>query len=125
MIKKDDFACSCGAEGKTRCAVVTDWALQHYKTTKEKLLTTAVYTLNWDYDAHITGIENDQWSRIDTATYDKSFETHIQCDDLLDGVAFTLKAYFDRYGNVNPSRNGDTLTEEEDEREMDPASKGD
>jgi len=76
------------------------WALNKANVAKEDLLTWAVYALNWGYGASITGIDNDQWSAISTETYGKEdkFQTYIQCDDVLDGIAFTIKAYYDKFG---------------------------
>lgn len=105
LVKPNDFACHCGAEGQTRCDVVMQWALGQYKTTKEKLLDQAVWALHWQYGAAIDGIATDQWSRIDTKVWwdrEEPFKTNIQCDDVLDGIAFTLKAYFDQFGEFAP-----------------------
>lgn len=113
-VEPSDFACNCAADGKERCAAVMAWALDYLSTTngtiearpvaRENFLSHVVSYLNWQYNASITGIANDQWSRIDSETYREPgdekpvFRTGIQCDSVEDGLAFTLKAYYDEFG---------------------------
>lgn len=124
--EKHDFACSCGDEGKARCDAMMEWALNFLSTyengelapkptTRENLLTHVVYKLSWDYHAHITRIVNDQWSRVDSEGHfgDDDFKTFIQCDRVEDGIALTLRAWYDRFGPKRP------YPEDEDEDEAD------
>jgi len=105
-VKRNDFACSCGEDGKQRCAKVRAWAMKRLEATPEDFLTKAVYDLSWRYNATITGIPNDQWSVITTdksakqkdGKYGVVWGTYIQCDWIEDGLAFTLRAYYDKYG---------------------------
>jgi len=52
--------------------------------------------LNWDFDARITEIASDQWSRVSAESWDGSFKTRIQCDKVEDRIAATWKAFADR-----------------------------
>jgi hypothetical protein len=138
-VKPRDFACSCGRRaGKDnknvdRCEAIMKWALDHLSTdrngeiihgkvTKENLLTSVVYELQWAYGASITGIDCDQWCAISTSTHDAThnketdgydpvdppkFTTYIQCDDVEDGLAYTLKAYYDEFGNSRKRSDGE------------------
>jgi hypothetical protein len=80
-----------------------------HPVTRENLLSAVVYTLTGAYSASITGIDCDQWCLITAATYgynpaeDDGFATAIQCDDAEDGIAFTLKAFYDHYGPGRPA----------------------
>lgn len=92
------FACSCSTEGKTKCAETLAWAYEKLHTTAEHFVTRVIFQLHWQYGAEITGIPTDQWSRVDTKTWTgEDFDTHIQCDFVEDGLAFTLKAYDERF----------------------------
>ena len=98
-VKGRDFACRCGDDGKARCASVMEWALKWMNTTPEDFVTRSIYELSWRWNATITGIPNDQWSAIVTErTGEKPWHTYIQCDRIEDGLAFTLRAYYDKYG---------------------------
>lgn len=101
-VKRDDFACSCGDEGKARCAKILAWAHKWLDATPENFLTKSIYELNWRWNASITGIPNDQWSAITTfkpkVGRAAEWGTYIQCDSVEDGLAFTLRAYYDKYG---------------------------
>jgi len=106
------FACSCGLEGKKEC----EWILEEVKkllgATDKDLLTKVVYSLQSDYDANITSIPSDMWSRVDTQTYDvvkneegsykkvepPIFTTDIQCDQIEYGIAATWYAYYKKFG---------------------------
>lgn len=63
------------------------------------------HRLNWNYHASIDGIYADQWLGIASSTFghpdgeEPAFGTFIQCDQAEDGLAFTLKAYYDKYGD--------------------------
>jgi hypothetical protein len=81
-----------------------------YKVTPSNLLTQAVYWLNWQHNAMLTAMPNDQWSAVcserqawnpDTRKFEekKSDQTYIQCDRLEDGVAATVVYYYQKYGD--------------------------
>ena len=122
-VAPDDFACRCSPESERRCDAIMAWALEFLSTdqggevhsgstTRENLLTAAAYALSWTYRAQITGISADQWSIVTTSTYDAvpdgdgryqpvsppAFVTAIQCDTVEDGIAFTLRAYYEQFG---------------------------
>lgn len=107
-VKRNDFACSCSDEGKARCAKVLAWAQRWAEATPENFLTRAIYELNWRWNASITDIANDMWSAIVTVKPEigtsAEWSTYIQCDRLEDGLAFTLRAYYDKYGKGNDWR---------------------
>jgi len=71
--------------------------------TEANLLTEVVFSLNWDFGAHITGIENDQWCAVAAETHarcddgEPEFRTYIECDRVEHGVAATWKAFADRF----------------------------
>jgi hypothetical protein len=113
-IKLNDFACSCGDDNKHECAEVRQWALEflssdNYRVTEAALIDGIVYYLSGYYRAQIVGIPNDPggWSAVEAQSQDegednKGIETFIQCDQILDGFAFTLKAFHDHYGPKRP-----------------------
>jgi hypothetical protein len=59
----------------------------------ENFLTAVVQSLNWDFDAHITRIDNDQWSAVTAETYDGSSGYYVHCDRVEDGVAAVWNAF--------------------------------
>ena len=102
------FACRCSGEEIAKCDEVMTWTLEHlsspgHPTTPENLISRVIYTLEFRYQAHITGIHADMWAVITASTYgdlapERPFTTAIQCDELEDGLAFTFKAFYDRFG---------------------------
>ena len=108
-VKNPDFACSCTDEGKAECGAVVDWACQqlthaHRTVTRENLLTAVVFELAHGYRAAIQGIYCDMWCGISTDIYHpegetEEFSTFIMCDKVEDGIAYTLKAYYDKFGD--------------------------
>jgi hypothetical protein len=106
----DYFACRCSKESAEEC----DWLLEEVKrllvggseellpsseVNDANLLSHVVISLQWDYRAEITGIYNDQWSVVVSATTDVEeskadadhpyqrvnppvFSTWIQCDSV-------------------------------------------
>jgi len=81
--------------------------LRPCEVTPQNLLTMVVQSLNWDYSACITRILNDQWSRVDAESYDGSFSTSIDCDQVEDGVAATWKAFADHQASTtHPAADG-------------------
>lgn len=101
-----DFACRCGARERRRCDRVLKWAMKFLGIDeRERLMDAVVSKLHWDYGAEISRIGTDQWHGIWTEPYeDGGFKTYIQCDRLLDGLAFTIRAYYDEYGAEKPDR---------------------
>lgn len=133
FVDVDDFACRCDDAVAARCDAIMAWALEHLSTgrggelqvgkvTRENFLTAFVYALNWNYRAQITGIANDMWSMVTTETYDAvrdeagqyaplvppTLTTAIACDDVSDGLAFTLRAYYERFGDSRPRAASDS-----------------
>jgi alpha-galactosidase len=61
--------------------------LEARPVTADAFLTVVVQSLNWDFDAHITSIDNDQWSAVTTEKYDGSVRYYGHCDSVEVGVA--------------------------------------
>ena len=106
-IEPFDFACRCSVEERERSDTVLAWAIEYLAASFSSLLTAAVVKLHIDYRAQIDGIWFDQWAAVNTTClYEKddaaSFSTVIQCDRVEDGLAFTIKAYYDQFGDVRP-----------------------
>lgn len=98
------FACSCGEEGKARMAMVYDYLSEKFfggKTPQPGRAVTQMLHLLQGYSAKVTGIDIDQWGRITTVTYDKTFSTHVEFDLFEDGLALTLRAYFKKFGPID------------------------
>lgn len=106
-VYETDFICVCKEEGqaeahsimsdvRTRLEMGSEELLPFKIGTKTSLLSAVVISLNWDYDAYIVGIYNDQWSAVSAQTYDGLFRTHVQCDDVEDGIARTWQIFADR-----------------------------
>ena len=105
----DYFACRCSDDS----AAEVDWIVGEAnrilgpKTTPESFLSHAVYVLEWAYRAEITGIACDQWCLVSASTYDRdvkppAFSTGIECDAVEDGIAATIVAFYQRYGDKRP-----------------------
>ena len=62
------------------------------EVTADNFLTEVVYSLNWDFGAHITSSDNDQWSAVTVEKYDKTLRIRVECDRVEDGVAAAWKA---------------------------------
>jgi len=102
----EDFICTCSDEGRQRGAALMDEVRGRLSTGSEELmprqvensnlLTMVVTSLNWDFDARITQIANDQWSGVWAETYKGDFKTRIECDLVEHGIAATWKAFADR-----------------------------
>ena len=104
---KLDMICRCSDEG----AAEADALLADVKrrldvkpdlVTDANFLTHIVISLNWDFDASITGIANDMWSMVSAETWLSSTKDKlritVQCDEVEDGFAAIWKAYADRAG---------------------------
>lgn len=107
-IKRDDFACRCSDKEQARSQAVLEWAYENLsersiKVGPENLATFVAYALEIRYRASIDSIFCDQWCAVTSSTGDmeekSKFHTFIQCDHVEDGLAFTLKAYYDKYGD--------------------------
>ncbi len=123
----DDFACKHGEDGPKECAEVREWAYKYlstdkYPTTAENFLSKFMYNMLLAYHVEINFFA-DQWGGISCSNeYLKdpdrgnqkykdeiinefktkdTFTTFIQCDDFEDGLAYTLKAWIDHYGEEN------------------------
>ncbi len=103
----EDFLCTCSDEGKDRSEAVlaevkarlaggSDELQPFGEVTDRNFLTAVVTSLNWDFDARITQIANDQWSGVWAEAHDGKFKTRIQCDEVEHGIAATWKAFADR-----------------------------
>jgi hypothetical protein len=94
------FICTCSDEGRQRAiALMTEVRrrLPHSElVTDANFVGRVVESLNWEFDARITEIANDQWSRVSAEAWDGSFKTMIDCDQVEDGIAATWKAFADR-----------------------------
>jgi hypothetical protein len=64
--------------------------------TRDGLLTGIVISLEWDYQASITGFHNDQWSAVTAAKHDGTLSTWVECYSLEAGSAMTWKLFADR-----------------------------
>lgn len=93
MTRETDFMCRCGDEQRKEADAVYKWALEYLDCSPEELVTYAVYTLNDEHSAQITGIVADQWAAVLANKNNGSFETFVQCDRVEDGVARTLQLF--------------------------------
>ena len=94
------FICRCGEENTAYADVlqaeVKEDIRKIYPTlTDGDFLTVVVQELNWQHNAHISGIYNDQWSMVCAETHDEKFKVTIQCDRAEDGIAAVWKAFRD------------------------------
>jgi alpha-galactosidase len=67
--------------------------LRSREVTQENFLTVVVQSLNWDHGAHITSIDNDQWSAVTAERYDGTVRYYVECDQVEHGVAAIWKAF--------------------------------
>lgn len=111
-IKQHDFMCSCG-DGKGKCEELMKEVKERLSSDTRSvddsnLLTTVVYSLQWDfkdYVAEITGIFCDQWCAVSATgykagkeKYEEDVRTWIQCDVVEHGIAATWKFFADLQG---------------------------
>jgi hypothetical protein len=125
-IELNDFACSCGDHNKELCKEVKQWAFEFlahpdypdHKITDSNFLSQVVYYLSGYYQGWITGIPNPGgWSAVEAESsggkigskQNVDIKTYIQCDNVEDGIAFTLRAFYDFYGKMR------VFTEDEDD----------
>lgn len=111
-IRELDFACRCSDDGIAQCDELLQWAYQflsnkHHTVTAEDFLTAFCYRMDNRYRAQWE-VHTDQWSAVVANTYDKgkeegeTFHTFVQCDNVEDGLAFTLRRWFNKYGEERP-----------------------
>jgi hypothetical protein len=103
------MVCIHSDEGKTRAEeikaeVCRRLGREDEPVPRDQLVTAVVVSLNWDFDAMITGIPNDMWSAVNTEChayenkeYVLKFKTRIECDLIEDGIAATWKLYADKF----------------------------
>jgi hypothetical protein len=110
------FACSCSAENREKLKELREWAyaklsgptdqLREHRVTAENFLTAMIHYLNWQYWATIEGFPVDMWGAVEVGTYPRAkikFNTYIQCDEFEDGLALTLKAFVEKFGDEENS----------------------
>jgi hypothetical protein len=65
------------------------------EVTAGNFLTTVIFSLWWDYQASITGIDCDQWCMVTAERYTDKFRVAVQCDEAEDGIAAVWKGFAD------------------------------
>jgi len=100
----DGFICTCSDEGRERAAALMAEVRRRLpraeSVTDATFVSRVVESLNWQFDARITCIANDQWSQVTAEAWDGSFTTIIDCDQVEDGIAATWKAFADHHGEA-------------------------
>jgi hypothetical protein len=100
QVEFNDFICTCKDDGRQRAtelmAEVRRRLPEPESVTDANFLDRVVQSLNWQFDARITEIGNDQWSQVTAEAWDGSFKTRVDCDQVEDGIAATWKAFADR-----------------------------
>lgn len=102
----DDFVCTCNDDGRAAAAELRAEVKRRlaagspnqrpHPVDDGNFVSEVVWSLNWDFGAHITQVASDQWFGIWAASDDGSFKTLVQCDALEDGFAATWKAFAER-----------------------------
>jgi hypothetical protein len=97
------MVCVCSEEGRADAEALRTDVMERLSLGSEELearpvtadtfLTAVVQSLNWDFDAHITSIDNDQWSAVTAEKYDRSVGYYVHCDRVEDGVAAVWNAF--------------------------------
>jgi hypothetical protein len=101
----DVFICRCNTEGRRKAA-------EFYVEVKRQIaearnipevpdnlfLTFVITDLQWDHQAYISAIHNDQWTAITAETYSEEnpYKVYAQCDNVEDGIAAVWWAYTHR-----------------------------
>jgi hypothetical protein len=103
--------CRCSAEGRAEADALLAEVKQRLScggveggrdsraVGDSNLLSCVVYSLDDDFNAHITEIVCDQWAMVCASTdpgSDDPFEVGIPCDNVEDGIAAVWKAFADR-----------------------------
>lgn len=73
--------------------------------TDGNFLTHVVVSLNWDYNARITGIINDMWSLVTVEHWTEDVSVSVECDDVEDGIAAIWKAFADEHTRARRTSN--------------------
>lgn len=76
------------SEGLKRCVEVLEEVYRRLDADAANLLSRVITSLNWDYSAHITGIENDMWSGISAETYSVTYPEDHVLTGIVDGSYF-------------------------------------
>lgn len=63
-------------------------------------LTRVVWSLNDDFNAHITSIDTDQWSAVTVQKYDGKLQVRVECDRVEDGIAAIWKWLADGFQSL-------------------------
>ena len=84
------MVCTCGDDGRAAARELMADVIERLSrgseelaarsVTSENFLTEVVYSLNWDYGAHIMSIDNDQWSAVTVEKYDGTLRLRVECD---------------------------------------------
>lgn len=100
-----DMICTCDEPGRAAAAALMievarrlsegSEELSPRPVTKENFLTAVVQSLNWDFNAHISSILNDQWSCVVAENRDASVRYSVLCDEVEHGVAAVWMAFAD------------------------------
>lgn len=96
------FACRCSEAEEKECDDVLALVKEKLDPTEHNLVSRIIASLEWDYLASVGTIAMDQWFGISSQTHDNHEDglfTWVQCDMVEDGLAFTWKAYYDKYGD--------------------------
>lgn len=99
------MVCTCKEEGRQHAANVMGEVLARLSegsrelsarpVTMDNFVTAVVHSLNWDHNAHIARIDNDQWSAVTVDKDDHSLRLRVECDRVEDGIAAAWKALAD------------------------------
>jgi hypothetical protein len=102
--RADAFMCRCSPEGVAQADAVMAETVNRLTTDMCKvdasnMLTAVVISLNWDYNASITTIANDQWSMVVATRYPHAndpYEVVVMCDNVEDGIAAVWLGFADK-----------------------------
>ncbi len=105
------FACSCSPEHEAELKGLREWAYNElsnpkypqYACTAENFLSKFIYEMGGQYKVYEFEFPFDMWGAVVTSTAPRAatqFSTFIQCDNFEDGLALTLKAYREKFGDA-------------------------
>lgn len=105
-VEFEDFICTCDDGRRANAAALREDVRARlaagseerhpHDVTSDTFVSDLVWSLNWDFNAHITEIACDQWFGVWAEAYDGSFKTRIECDAVEDGLAATWRAFSER-----------------------------
>jgi hypothetical protein len=108
------FYCTCSEEGKT---IGQDLELRFrnlYNNSSmilddgdQDIASAVCYSLNFDFNAQITGILCDMWSAVQASTFDGKYEVRIECDRIEIGLMGVWLAFYDKFGSDGYHEYGD------------------